>query len=432
MEILLLLLLVFINALFAMSEMSIVSARKAKLQNLADGGDSRALTVLYLQNHPGMFLSTIQVGITLVGTLTGIIGEGVLAEPIARWLAQWALIAPYAKIIALTIVVTLITYLSVVLGELVPKRLALLAPEKLARVMVVPLMALTTAAKPFVWLLTASSNAVIKLLRMKASKEPPVTDDEINVLMEQGAEAGVFHESEQALVSNVLSLDEQRVSAIMTARQDLVVLDIDEPDAQCRQQISEAKHSRLVVCRGGLERILGVLWVADLLRHTAQGKPITNSMIEAVLRPAQFVPETMTTTQLLEQFRITRSHFTLIVDEYGEVEGVATLTDVLGAIVGDLPDSHQAADADATQREDGSWLIDGNVSIERFNSLISPPLPASEEKRYQTLAGYILHKLGRIPKVGERFTADELTLEIIDLDRHRIDKVLVQLPLQKT
>ena len=424
MDLALLLFLILLNGIFAMSEIAVVSSRKARLQRLAEDGSPGAQSALALNSDPSSFLSTIQVGITSVGILSGAIGETVLADPMAAWLSGFAPVAPYAKGIALTIVVVGLTYFSVVVGELVPKRLALLAPESVASLISRPMIWLARAARPLVWLLSSSSSLLLRLTGARRTDEPPVTDDEIRVMMEHGAEAGVFHESEQAIVSNVLRLDEQRIGAIMTHRNDMYVLDLDAPDAEIRRGIAESPYTRIVVCRGGLEHIVGLLRTADLLKAAMAGEPLD---IEGSLRTPLYVPEGVTTTRLLENFRKARTQCALIVDEYGELQGLVTLTDVLTSIVGDLPSSETPEEQDVVAREDGSWLMDGSVAIERLKSLleINADLPGEEENAFNTLGGFVMHMLGRIPAVADHFECAGWRFEVMDMDKNRVDKVLV-------
>jgi putative hemolysin len=424
MDIALLFALILLNGVFAMSEIAVVSSRKARLQNLADDGSRGARSALALSVEPSNFLSAIQVGITTVGILSGAIGESALADPLAAWLAGVPPLAPYARGIALTVVVVILTYFSVVVGELVPKRLALLAPEGIASVVARPMNGLARAARPLVWLLSSSSSLVLRLMGARRREEPPVTDEEIKVLMEQGAEAGVFHVSEQAIVSNVLRLDELRIGLIMTPRPDIDVLDLADADSELRRRIAESPYTRLVVCRDGLDHIVGILRTSDLLAAALAGERLD---IERVLRPALYVPDSVTTTQLLENFRKARMQTALVVDEYGEVQGLVTLTDVMAAIVGELPSHELAEEQDVVKREDGSWLIDGGVSVERLKSLLdaSGDLPGEEEHSFNTVGGFVLHMLGRIPAVADHFEWQGLRFEVVDMDRKRVDKVLV-------
>jgi len=429
MDIALIFVLILINGLFAMSEIAVVSSRKARLQNLADDGSLGAKAALTLHQEPSSFFSTIQVGITSVGILSGAIGEAAVADPLAIWFAGFPLLEPYAKTVALAITVVGLTYFSVVVGELVPKRLAMLAPEGIASLIARPMMMLARITHPLVVILSSSCTAILSLIGARAKEEPPVTNDEINVLMEQGAEAGVFHESEQELVSNVLRLDEQRIAEIMTPRREMFVVDLDEDEEIVRQRIVDTEYSRLVVCRDGLDHILGILQTGDLLKKALPGHCITAADVESVLHPPLYVPETVNTTQLLESFRRARLQFALIVDEYGDVQGLVTLTDVLASIVGELSVPEAPEDRDMVQRDDGSWLVDGDVGVERLKSVldIDDDLPGEDERGFHTLGGFIMHVLGRIPSPTDHFEAAGWRFEVMDMDGNRVDKVLVSL-----
>ncbi|MBI5660230.1 MAG: HlyC/CorC family transporter [Nitrosomonadales bacterium] len=424
MDIVLLLFLILLNGVLAMSEIAVVSSRKARLQKLADDDSPGAQSALALSNDPATFLSTIQIGITSVGILSGAIGETVLADPLTAWLANFALIEPHARGIALTVVVVGLTYFSVVVGELVPKQLGLLAPEKTAALIAPPMNMLARLAGPLVWLLSASSNFLLRLMGAAHREESPVTDEEIKVLMEQGSESGVFHESEQTIVSNVLRLDEQRIGAIMTHRTDIYLLDLSEPEAEIRNRIAECPYTRLVVCRDGVDHIVGILRMADILKDALTGKPLE---IEKSLHPPLYVPEGVSTTHLLENFRKSRQQCALIVDEYGELQGLVTLTDVLTSIVGDLPSSDIPEEQDVVMREDGSLLIDGSVTIERLKSVLEneEDLSGEEENVFNTLGGFVMYALGRIPAVTDHFEAAGHRFEVMDMDKNRVDKVLV-------
>lgn len=424
MDVFLLLLLILLNGVLAMSEIAIVSSRKSRLQKLADDGSPGAETALALANEPSGFLSTIQVGITTVGILSGAIGENALATPLAAWLSEVPFLAPHARALSLIVVVVLLTYFSVVVGELVPKRLGLLAPEKIASLIAAPMNWMARMTRPLVWLLSTSSSVVLQLVGAKSREEPPVTNDEINVLMEQGAEAGVFHESEQAIVSNVLRLDEQRIAAIMTHRNDIYELDLDEPEEVIRACVAESPFTRIVVCRDGLEHVVGILRTADLLKSALAGEKFD---VEKFLRPPLYVPEGVTTTHLLENFRNSRQQCALIVDEYGELQGLVTLTDVMTSIVGELPSSDITEEEEIIEREDGSLLIDGSLAIERLKQAagIEDDLPGEDENAYNTLGGLVMYVLGRIPAATDHFTVAGCRFEVMDMDRNRVDKVLL-------
>jgi putative hemolysin len=424
MEVLLLVFLILLNGILVMSEIAIISSRKSRLQKLADDGSPGAQSALDISTNPTGFLSTVTVGITTVGILSGAIGEGALADPLTVWLSGFELVAPYARGVAITLVVVGLTYFSVVVGELVPKRLGLLAPETIAALIAAPMNFLARLARPLVWLLSSSSSVILQLIGARRQEDSPVTNDEINVLMVQGAEAGVFHESEQAIVSNVLRLDEQRIGAIMTHRNDIYVLDLDEPEAEIRKRLSENPYTRIVVCRDGLEHIVGILRSADLLKLALAGEKLD---VERFLRPALYVPEGVTTTHLLESFRKARQQCALIVDEYGELQGLVTLTDVLTSIVGELPSSDTPDEQDFIQRTDGSWLVDGSVAIERLKSVmnIDEVLPGEDENAFNTLGGLVMYVLGRIPVETDQFEVAGCRFEVVDMDKNRVDKVLL-------
>jgi len=426
-DVLLMILLVLLNGVFAMSEIAVVSSRKARLQHRAEEGDAGAKAALALSHEPAMFLSTIQVGITSVGILNGAIGEAALADPLTQWLAAMPFLADYARGIALTVVVIGLTYFSVVVGELVPKGLGLLAPETVAAYIARPMMWLSRLAHPLVAVLSGSSDLVLRLIGARRSSHPPVTDAEINVLMEQGAEAGIFHQTEQEIVSNVLRLDDQRVVAIMTPRQDVYTVDLNESEEAVRRRIAASPHARVVVCRGGLDQIAGMLRTLDMLRRAVPGDPIRIADIEASLQPPYYIPQSVTTTRLLENFRRDRQRFALIVNEYGDLQGIVTLTDVLTSIVGELSSPGMAGFQDVVRREDGSWLIDGSVGVERLRAVLDldEDLPGEQDEDYHTVAGLIIHMLGRIPAVADHVEIAGLRFEILDMDRNRVDKVLV-------
>lgn len=424
MDVVLLLLLIVLNGLFAMSEIAVISSRQARLQKLANDGSAGARSALKLKHEPSTFLSTVQVGITMVGILSGTIGETALADPLSQWLAGFPAIQPYARALAVTTVVIALTYFSVVAGELVPKRLGLNNPEKIAAIIALPMKLLARVAKPLVWCLSSSSTLLLRLLRVHKNKEMPVSNAEIRLMMEQGAEAGVFHESEQDLVANVMRLDEQSIRVIMTPRQDIYLLDLDLPEAEIRRRLADCPHTRVVVCRGGLGHILGLLRTADLLKSALAGEPLE---IERLLHPPLFLWEAVTTTQLIENFQKANLQCAFIVDEYGEVQGLVTLTDVLESIVGELPTAGDATDKDFIEREDGSWLVDGSVPIERLKAKlkIEDTFPGEEKKAYLTIGGLVIHLLGRIPTEADHLVEKGYRFEVVDMDNNRVDKILV-------
>ena len=423
MDLMLIPLLILLNAVLALSEMAIVASRSARLQHLEEEALPGAAAAAALHRDPSRFLSTIQVGITAVGVLAGAVGEKALAEPLAERLAGWPLLAPYASGIAFAVTVVVITYLSVVLGELVPKRLALLAPERVALVIAPTMRLFARLAAPVVWLLSKSSDLALTTVPKRAEQEPPVTDEEIAVLMAQGAAAGVFHESEQAFVSNVLRLDERRVTSIMTPRQQFYSVDLDDdPDTQ-RARVAGSPHTRIIVCRGGTDNVLGIVDVAALLADVLAGLPLD---VAGRVRDPLRVPETATTTSLIETFRAAGRQFALVMDEYGEVQGLVTDSDFLGAIVGDIGEGGAPVPPGIQSRPDGSWLVEGGLPIEELQDALDlGPLPGQEEHQYTTVAGFVLHQLGRIPRAADHFGWEGLRFEVVAMDGRRVDKVLV-------
>lgn len=423
MDLALLVVLISLNGIFAMSEIAVISARDSRLQKMAKDGRRGANSALSLKNNPASFLSTIQVGITMVGILSGAIGENALAEPLTTFIGTLPWLQPYAQPIALVVVVVTLTYFSVVVGELVPKHLGLLDPEKIASLVARPMKMLARIARPLVWFFSASSTFLLRILGAGKREQSSVTNEEIKLLMEQGAEAGIFHASERILVSNVLRLDEQPVVAIMTHRQDIHILDITKPEAELREDLATCPYSRIIVCRGGLDDVAGLLRTADLLQAALACAPLD---IAQYLRQPLYVPEYVTTTQLLENFRKAQLQCALVVDEYGDIQGLVTLTDVLTAIVGEVPSSSLVETQEFIKRADGSWLIDGGVSIERVKLTldIRNDLPGEKSNTYHSLGGLIIHVLGRIPKETDQFEEQGYRFEVIDMDTNRIDKVL--------
>ena len=423
MDFTLILFLIAINAVFALSEMAVVASRSARLQHLEEEGHPGAAAAAALHREPSRFLSTIQIGITAVGVLAGAVGEETLAEPLKAWLAGWPALAPHAAPLAFAATIVLITYLSVVLGELVPKRLALLAPERVALVVAAPMRLLQKVATPFVWLLSRSSDAVLALVPARTDREPPVTDEEIAVLMEQGAAAGVFHASEQAYVSNVLRLDERRVTSIMTPRQQFCAVDLDDDEATVRAQVAAATHTRIVVCRGGTDNVLGVVAVTDLLADALAGRPLD---VASRVREPLRVPETVTTTTLIDTFRKEGSQLALVMNEYGEVEGLVTDSDFLGAIVGEIGETGAPPAPGIVRRDDGTWLVEGGLPIEELQDALElGELPGQDEHEYTTVAGFVLYRLGRIPQPADHFEWEGWRFEVVDMDGRRVDKVMV-------
>lgn len=423
MDILLILLLVACNGLFALSEISIVSSRRIRLQQMAEAGDRGAKAALMLAEQPTLFLSTVQVGITLIGVMSGAFGESAIADRLRPLFEDIPALAPYAGALATASMVVIITYASLIIGELVPKRLAMQSPEKVARYIAPIMEVVQKVTHPAVRFLSWSTERVLDLLRVKRIDEPPVTEEEINVLMAEGAQAGIFEHSERELVANVFRMDDWNLGLIMTTRPDIEWLDLEDSAEDQRAVISQCPYSHLPVCRDGQANVLGVLSLPQLLQQQMRGESWD---IEALLKPCLFVPVGMTPLALLDQLRSKRQHLALVVDEYGDIQGLVTLTDVLEAMVGELPSELSELDPDVVAREDGSYLLDGALSIERFRELFPVEGQELEASRdYQTLAGLVLFELGGIPSTGDVLHWQGLRLEVVDMDGRRIDKLMV-------
>jgi putative hemolysin len=423
MDVLILAGLFFLNGLFAMSEIAIVSSRKIRLQQAVEDGKASAKIALQLASEPGRFLSTVQVGITLIGIMSGAFGEAALSGKLATLLAQFPQVEPYARALATALVVMGITYFSLIIGELVPKRLALLTPEKIAMFMARPMNWLSTLTYPLVRVLSLSSDLVLWVLRAKKSDEPLVTEKEIKLMIEQGAEAGVFHKSEREMVSNVMRLDALRVGAIMTPRMDIFHLDVEDPIEENRRKLVDCPYSVVPVCRDGLDNVLGFVQAKDLLRRALNGEAVE---LAAAVRPAHFIPKSLSPMQLLEEFKRAKTAMGLVVDEYGEIAGLVTLKDVLEAIVGDIPSEEIEEEPEAVQREDGSWLLDGTLSIEKFKQMFDvDELPDEATGNFHTIGGFVMLQLGHVPKAADHFNWDGLCFEVVDMDKNRVDKIMV-------
>jgi putative hemolysin len=422
-ELLVIFLLILANGVFAMSEISVVAARKVRLQQRAEDGDERAKTALALAHDPSQFLATVQVGITMVGVLAGAYGGATIAEELAVPIATVELLAPYAEGIALALVVAGITFLSLIVGELVPKRIGLNNPEAIASWVARPMMFLARIGGPAVKVLTASTNLVLRVFGIKGEAEPHLTEDEIKALISQGAETGAVGAAEENIVQRVFQLSDLRVAAIMTPRPDIEWIDVDATADDLRAFLASHAHTQFVVCQGGLDNVLGIVRSADLLPLAFKGVPI---QLRTLTRDALFVPDSMPAVQLLESFRSSHKHVALVMDEYGAVEGLVTVTDLLTAIVGDLPADAAEAVGAFVARPDGSWLVDGSAPIEDVATHFGiDALPEDEAGAYHTIGGFVMARLGRVPKTADAFEWGGMKFEVIDMDGRRIDKVLV-------
>jgi putative hemolysin len=423
-EIVVIFFLLLANGVLALAEMSLVSARKARLRALASGGSAAAARALALAESPNRFLSTTQIGITLVGIVAGAFGGATLARWLAGQFSALGVPAPYAESSGFALVVLGITYLSLIVGELVPKRLALAAPERWACRLAGPMGWLSQLARPAVKVLGWSTDLVLRLLGTPREAKEQVTDEEVSVLMREGQRAGVFHQAEPQMVERVLELDDLLVKEIMTPRPKVVFLARDDAHEQLWHKIVASRHSHFPVYEGNRDHIVGTVSVKSIYANLAAGTPVR---LADLMTDPLFVPETQTVVQLLESFRQSGRHFAIVADEFGSVVGVATLVDVLEAIVGEVPTQEERARAEIRPRDDGTWLVDGTVDIETLEARL-PGLRFApyEERTYQTLAGFVLEHLGHVPAEGETFTALGWTFEIIDMDRPRIDKVLLR------
>jgi putative hemolysin len=424
MELLVLLCLFLVNGFFSMSEMAVVSSRKARLQQLFDEGHAGAGAALQLANNPSHFLSTIQVGITAIGISSGAFGEATLSADLADRLAAWPILAEHADVIALTLVIAGITIGSLLIGELVPKRLALVNPEAVASWVARPMSWLAAMVHPVVRALSFATDAILRLLGRRAVASPPVTEEEIRVLMEQGAEAGVFEAHEHRLVSRVFRMDDLRTTAVMTPRTDIVYLNLEDSPEELHARIAEAPHARFPVTRGDLDNVEGVIEAKALLMDLVRGAPL--DIEKRLIRPL-YIPETLSVTEVLASFKKHRSRMALIVNEYGELQGLVTLNDIFQALVGDIGTVDEAGDSDIIRRDDGSWLVDGGVSVDRFKEALSieENLPEEDTGSYNTLGGFAMLQLGRVPQIADKFDWGGLSFEVVDMDRNRVDKLLV-------
>ena len=416
-EIIIIAILLLINGLFVMSEMAVVSSRKARLQQQANQGNKRAAAALNLAQRPTPFLSTVQIGITLVSVLLGAIGGSSISAPLAALLKRWPAIAGYADSLAFGIVIVLITTLTLILGELIPKRLALHQPERIAASIAGPMMFISRVFTPLVWVLGKITEFSLQLLGIKPSDEPPVTEEEIQLMIDQGTEAGVIEEAEQDMVEGIFSLSDSRVYSLMTPRTEITWLDIKDTSEQIRKKIIESPYSRFPVCQDSLDVILGIVKARDLL-----GPPSLSSdefKLKDKLRPAFYIPETMFASRALEIFKEKDAELMLVIDEFGSLQGLLTLNDIIEEIVGDIE-----AEAQATQRQDGSWLLDGLLPVDDFKEIFKvDKLP--HESEYESLSGFVMMSLGRVPQAADHFEWNGLRFEVMDMDGRRVDKVLV-------
>jgi putative hemolysin len=417
-EFLILLGLILLNGFFSMAEIALVSARKARLESQANKGDAKAKSALELANKPDNFLSTVQIGITLIGILTGIYSGDKIIDDVSKWLDQFQLFTSYSNGIATVLVLILVTFLSLVLGELVPKRIGMATPEAIAKFAARPMRLISSITFPFVWLLTRTTNIIVRIFNMK-SRDNMVTEDEIKAIISEGTETGSIEATEQEIIERVFHLGDRNITSLMTHRSDLIWFDLEDTEADIKEKILKEPHSVYPICDKSIDNIKGIVSIKDLYVN-----PDDLKFIE-IMKSALFVPENNTPYQLLEKFKETQTHSCFIVDEYGTMLGLITLNDILEAIVGDIPQK-DIEDYEVIQREDGTFLVDAQIPFYDFLSKFDKTEWMNEgEHEFDTLAGFILHDLERIPKTGESLEWRGFKIEIIDMDGHRIDKVLV-------
>ncbi|MBN2499747.1 MAG: HlyC/CorC family transporter [Anaerolineales bacterium] len=422
-EILIILLLLALNGVFAMAEIAVISARSARLQQHAEEDDAGAQAALELKANPNNFLSSVQIGITLIGILAGAFGGATLADELAGVLAFLPIPESWTQTMSVGLVVVAITYLSLVIGELAPKRLALNDPERIAALVSRPMRLLAQLTRPVVFILARSTDLVVCLLGSRASGEQPVTKEEIQIMIEQGTQVGVFEPIEEQIVDKIFQLDELPISVLTTPRPDVLWLDITDPPAIVREKVMACPHTRIPVARDSLDDVLGLVHVNDLLTQCLNDEPID---LGAAMHPPLYLPGTTPVYIALERFKEHRSQVALVIDEYGGLKGLVTGDDILEAIVGEIQEFDEAAEPQIVRRPDGSWLVDGLYAFDELQERFDiADVPEIEERYYRTLGGFVMACLGRVPTAGDHFTWGDLRFEIVDMDGRRVDKILL-------
>jgi len=421
MDIALLAFLIMVNGVFAMSEIALVTARKSRLQRLAEDGDKSAVVAMRLGEDPTQFLSTVQIGITAIGIMNGIVGEAALAGPLANVLNQLGLDGKTSSITATTLVVVVITYFSIVVGELVPKRIGQFHAEGVATFMARPIMLLATMSRPFVFLLSVSTDGLLRLLGKKELSSANLTEEDIHFMLAEGSQAGLIEKQEHEIMRNVFRLDDRQIASLMTPRSEIIYLDIDKPLESSLGSLMNSDHSRYPVCHGGLHNTIGIITAKRLLKQRIKGD---SSSIQDYLQPAIFVPETLTGIKLLEQLRESGVQMVFVIDEYGEILGLITLQDVLEALAGEFK-PRDPEDVWGVQREDGSWLLDGLIPVPELKDRLNlKAVPEEQKGRYNTLSGMMMWLIGSVPRTCDVVEWEGWRLEVVDLDGNRVDKVL--------
>ncbi|WP_308572120.1 hemolysin family protein [uncultured Methanobacterium sp.] len=423
-EILTILFLIILNGIFALSEIAIITSRKIKLQKMSQEGNKNADIAIELSESPNQFLSTIQIGITLIGILAGAFGGATIAQVISANLAKVTFLEPYSEALGFLVVVLIITYLSLVVGELVPKRIAMNNPEAMAVKIARPMKYLSKITLPLVTLLSISMEFLLKLLRINEPEDEKDSEEEIKLLMEEGTQTGEFEKAEEDIIKRVFMLDDRRATSLMTPRTGIIWLDINESAENIKSRMTESKRAMFPVGKNSLDHFLGVIQLKDLFEVEIED----GNTLKKYLKDPIIVPESSDVLDILQMFKESQDnvHMAMVVDEYGNIEGLITLNDILEALVGEIPAIDEPDEPRAVLRSDGSWLIDGAISIDEFKDVLDiKSLPDEESGVYQTLAGFILNYLGRIPETGESFQSENLSFEVVDMDGHHIDKVLV-------
>jgi len=422
-EVVIILVLLLANGVLALAEIAIVSSRKGLLKQLAEEGHKGALAALELASEPSQFLSTVQIGITLVGIFAGAFGGATLSAPLANILRQIPFLAPYADQIAFAVVVIIITYFSLLIGELVPKRLALTNPERFAVSIAPTMRVLSKITAPLVRFLSFSTETVFRVLNVPLTNEQRVTEEEVKNLIDEGTATGVFEPTEREIVKRVFRLGDLVVNALMTPRNEIAALDLQDSEKTIRRKMTLYNHSRYPVIRGTIDTILGIVATKDLVEQALQGKSIN---VALAMQPALFVPEGMSAFDLLEKFKVERNHLAIVTDEYGSIGGLVTISDLVEAIVGEMPTTGDGDEPEVVQREDGSFLVDGKLPIHELKDKFEiKNLPDEEDGYYQTVGGFVMAMLGRIPHAGDHFEWDRWKVEVMDMDGRRVDKILL-------
>ena len=421
MEIILLFSLIVINGVLAMSEVALLTSKRAKLSAMAARGKKSAEVAIRISEDPTQFLSTIQIGITSIGLLSGIVGESIFAKPLAIWLQSVGVPDGIADVSATVFVVLIVTFIAITVGELVPKRIGQSNPEQIATVIATPMLILSKVTKPFVVILTVTTNTLLRLFGIGKHKEATVTEDEIEAILDEGSVAGLIEDQERELVKNVFRLDDRKLGSLMVPRSEIIFVDINDPEAESFNQIAQSVRSRIPVCDGGLDSIIGVLTAKTALSTVARGEKLS---LQENLDPPLYVPETLTGMDLLEQFKQSRTHIAFVVDEYGGLEGLVTIQDIFDTLIGEIVTEGEEA-TDPVQRDDGSWLFEGDTSIPEIKDCLAiDELPEQDKGRYHTVSGLILLLLGKMPVAGDSVVLADWKLEVVDMDGRRIDKIL--------